>query len=327
MDRRAFIGALALTALPGTVRSAAPSVPAFDSIMTLPLWPAAPPGGPGVDMALRADERGSDLRHDRLLSAISRPLLCVFPAAVSDGSALLIMPGGGYRELQIDNEGFDVARRFNEAGVTAFVLLYRLPHEGWSDFSDVPLQDAQRAMRLIRANAVHFGIDPARVGVLGFSAGGHLAASLATHADVSAYALVDAAERMSAKPSFAALLYPVITMLRPFAHEASRDMLLGPRPSFAKRAAYSCERLVTGDTPATFLIAAADDPDVSPENTLKMFDALRRAHAPAEMHLFERGGHGFGIRGAVGWPAAAWPDLLLRWGASRRYFSHAGAPG
>jgi acetyl esterase/lipase len=277
-----------------------------------------PPGGKGVDIALRVEEHSSNPNafHDRVVTGIARPALCVFPAASPNGSALLIAPGGGYRELRVDKEGFEVAQRFSEAGVTSFVLLYRLPREGWRTRSNTSLQDAQRAMRLIRANATRFAIDPDRVGVLGFSAGGHLAASLSVRSDALLYDAIDAADKYDARPSLAALLYPVITMLGPHAHEASCEMLLGGRATRAMRKAWSCERLVTRNTPPTFLAAAADDPDVSPENTLEMFTALRRPAVPAEMHLFERGGHGFGLATAAGAPVASWPDLLLRWGAA-----------
>src|SRR6202030_2622832 len=142
--------------------------------------------------------------------------------------------------------------------ITGFVLLYRLPHEGWRDAANVPLQDAKRGIRILRAQSARYRIDPARIGVLGFSAGGHLAATLSLRAEVEAYAPVDATDRESAHPSLAALLYPVITMLPPFAHEASREMLLGDHATLAQRAAYSCERLVKRDTPPMFLAAAAD---------------------------------------------------------------------
>ena len=229
------------------------------------------------------------------------------------------MPGGGYHEVHVDFAGFEPARRFNRAGVTAFVLLYRIPSEGWAQSADVPLQDAQRAMRLIRANAARFRIDTARIGALGFSAGGHLAARLATSAHAHVYSAIDGVDREDTTPAFAALLYPVITMLPPYAHEESREMLLGAHASLATRAAYSCQKLVTRTTPPCFLAAATDDALVPPENTLEMFDALRRAHVTTELHMFERGGHGFGL-GEPGRPIATWPDLLLRWGAEHGFF-------
>src|SRR5438477_217754 len=167
-----------------------------------------------------------------------------------------------------------------------------------------------------RAKATRYEIDPTRVGVLGLSAGGHLAAMLSLRSDAQSYTAVDAVDHQNARPGFAALLYPVITMLPPYAHEASREMLRGDNPAIAQREAYSCERLVTRDAPPMFLAAAADDPDVPVQNTLEMFAALRRAGVPAEMHIFERGGHGFAL-GAAGQPLSAWPDLLLKWIAAQ----------
>ena len=320
MDRRTFIGALA--ALPSAAAAAELPAAAFDSLETIALWPGAPPGAGLALPSLRIVDESPNpgAFHNRVLTGIARPVLYVIRPERPDGSALLIAPGGGYRELYVDNEGFDIANRFRAAGITAFVLVYRLPGEGWLSAPDVPLEDAQRAMRLIRANATGFGIDPARLGVIGFSAGGHVAASLALRANAAAYKPRDAADSLSARPAFASTVYPVITMLPPYAHEASREMLLGAHPSDALRAAYSCERLVTRDAPPMFHVDALDDNFVPPENTLVLFAALRAAQVPVEMHLFERGGHGFAIRGAAGLPAAAWPDLLLKWGASRGYF-------
>jgi acetyl esterase/lipase len=318
-DRRSLLAGIAASALlaGGAALASLPVLPDFGAAEVVPLWPGSPPGRKRFDLAFRAVERSPEPQkfHLRALSGIARPVVWVFPAASPNRSSLLIIPGGGYRELTIDT-ALAAARRFAQSGVTGFVLAYRLPQEGWRDGANVPLQDAQRAMRLLRANAVRYAIDPARVGVLGFSAGGHLAATLSLRPHAETYAPVDVTDRENARPKFAALLYPVITMLPPFAHEASREMLLGEHPTLAQRAAWSCERLVTREAPPMFLAAAADDPDVTPENTLAMFAALRRAHVPSEMHIFERGGHGFGL-GNPGQPLSAWPGLLLKWMAAR----------
>lgn len=314
MDRRELLGAAALSAV--ATAGAGPQVPASPDIgpvERVPLWPGAPPGGPVPNLALRVVERSPDPAkyHLRALSGVARPLFTVVRARSPNGSALLILPGGGYRELAIDT-AFAAARRFAQEGVTGFVLRYRLPHEGWRNGPNAPLQDAMRAMRLLRAGAAQYAIDPARIGVLGFSAGGHLGATLSLRAGDNVYAPVDSADRESARPFFTALLYPVITMLPPFAHEASREMLLGDTPTLAEREAYSCERQVTRGAPPMFLAAAADDTDVPVENTLAMFAALRRVQVPAETHIFERGGHGFGL-GSASQPLSAWPELLLAW--------------
>ena len=288
-----------------------------DSGETIALWPGDAPGNLDPTRALRIVETSPtpQMFHNREVTGVSQPLLTVFRPATPNGSSILIMPGGGYSQLAVDVEGYDIARVLNAAGVTAFVLTYRLPHEGWQDAADVPLQDAQRAMRLTRANAARFAIEPARAGVLGFSAGGHLAASLATRSAMKVYAPLDDADSESAAPAFAALLYPVITMLPPYDHEASREQLLGDRPSMELRTAYSCERLVTHATPSCFLALAADDPDVPPDNSLAMLTSLRAARVSSELHMFSEGGHGFGL--ATGKPAGAWPDLFLRWVRTR----------
>jgi len=210
-------------------------------------------------------------------------------------------------------------RRFTGAGITCFVLRYRLPGEGWANRADVPLQDAQRAMRLIRANAAKYDVDAARLAAIGFSAGGHVSASLATRWDAKLYAAKDSADALDAKPVVAGMLYPVITM-GPGAHPGSLEKLLGPNPTPAAIAAYSCDRHVRADGPPSFLCLAMDDDVVPPlENGITMFNALHAAKVAVEMHLFQQGGHGFSIRGAIGKPCAAWPDLFLTWAATQGY--------
>jgi acetyl esterase/lipase len=324
MDRRSVIGlgALGLAQIP--LRASAEAIaPAPE---TISLWPSVPPGGDGARLTLATVAPGTALSAPggRTLVGIASPSLTVYRAPNPDGSAVLVIPGGGYSREAFDFEGVEPALRLNEAGVTAFVLLYRLPGEGWQNRADVPLQDAQRAMRLIRGHGVRdYGIDPARVGVLGFSAGGHLAASLATRFAATVYPPSDVIDNYDPRPSFAALLYPVITMLPPYAHESSCTHLLGPLASNALRAAYSAELLVDVATPPCFIVAAEDDPDVPVHNAIAMDASLRDAKVASEMHLFERGGHGFGLGGAF--PAGAWPELFVRWGVARGYFRSAAA--
>jgi acetyl esterase/lipase len=244
----------------------------------------------------------------------------VFRPDRPDGSAVIIAPGGGYVREMLDSESFETARRLNGAGVTAFVLRYRLPDEGWADRSDVPLQDAQRAMRLVRANAGRHSVDPARLGFMGFSAGGHLAASIGTRFAAAVYKPIDAADTMDARPAFIVTLYPVITMGEG-AHAQSRDSLLGLSATPEEIAAYSVEKNVPATTPPAFVCLAADDPLVPPfPNGIAFYAALRAAKVPAELHVFEQGGHGFGIRRTVGKPDAAWPELLISWAQSHGFF-------
>ncbi len=311
-DRRTILGLGAAVAAAGCAAKAGAQTEPEEVIR---LWPGAAPGGEHISVRLEVGERSPDLGayHDRFATGITEPILNVFRPAKPNGAALLIAPGGGYVRVVIDKEGFECARRFADAGITCFVLRYRLPADGWTNGGDVPLQDAQRAMRVIRAGAKTWNIDPARVGVLGFSAGGHVAASLATLHGAKVYAAVDDKDRLSAKPTVAGLMYPVITMARPLAHEGSRQHLLGDAPSDVQVAAYSRDKTVSADTPPTFLVHAVDDHTVPVENSLHMLDALRAAKVPAELHLFEEGDHGFGLRLAQDKPCAAWPDLFLTW--------------
>lgn len=328
MDRRTVLGlgAAALTAMSAkgeTMKS--DGTLSTDPTEIIPLWPATPPGGEGVQLKARIVERSPtpDMVHDRYVDSVGMPILTVFRPDKPDGSAFVLCPGGGYVRTVIDKEAFESARRFNAAGITVFVLRYRLPGEGWADRSDVPLQDAQRAMRLVRAYAGHYGIDPARVGVLGFSAGGHVAASLATRYGEQVFAPIDAADASDPRPAFAALMYPVVTMSDK-AHTGSRDKLLGPEPSAAAIAKYSCELHVTAAAPPSFICFAGDDPAVPPlGNGLALYQALMAARVPVELHAFEKGGHGFGIAGAAGKPCAAWPDLFLAWGRAHAWFKPA----
>ncbi|WP_240320783.1 alpha/beta hydrolase [Sphingomonas crusticola] len=301
---------LILAAASASVGVAAGPVPG-DPTEILPLWPALPPGAPATLPPERFIERATAGQpHDRYAEQIARPTITVFRPQRPNGNAVLLVPGGGYHLVVTDKEGYETARWLNARGITAFVLRYRLPGGGWAHRADVPLQDAQRAIRLVRAHAAGFQINPERVAVMGFSAGGHVAASLAVRHAASVYEPVDAADRLSARPDVAALLYPVISMGE-HAHPGSRDELLGKAPAAADVAAYSPDRTVGAGTPPTILVHAVDDDVVPVENSLAMFGALRAAHIPAELHVFEKGGHGFGLRLPQTNSAARWPDLFL----------------
>jgi acetyl esterase/lipase len=304
--------------------AAAAAAPALaqpsDPTEIVKLWPGRPPGSPArLPQTVVFDRVAASGYQDRIATEIGEPLMTVFRPARPSGAAILVVPGGGYIRVTIDKEGFETARRWNEAGITAFVLRYRLPAEGWARPADTPLQDAERALRLIRANAATYGLDPKRIAVMGFSAGGHVAASLCTRFDDKVYEAVDAADAVSARPDLSALAYPVMTMAAPTAHAGSLKALLGPSPSAQAVAAASPDRHVTAAAPPAFLFGALDDPSVPPENGLLYLAALRAAGVPCEVHLFQEGGHGFGIRLAQGKPAAVWPDLFLAW-AKRQAF-------
>lgn len=320
LDRRTLLGVGALAAsTPPLARQGAIAPP--DPTETVRLWPAGAPGGEGVTVTPIVPERSTDPAfHDRYAQYTTDPILTVFRPARPDGSALLLIPGGGYRWAVLDKEGHDVARVFAATGTTCFVLRYRLPADGWTAGPNAPLQDAQRALRLIRANAVDYGIDPARIAALGASAGGHLAGLLAARRDAT-YAAVDAADAVSFRPDLNILLYPVVTLADPFAHVGSRTQLLGPSPTPDQIAAWSLERMDWTGVAPTVLIHAMDDTGVPPENSLQLLTTLRTSGVRSEAHLFAEGGHGFGIRLIAGKPAAVWPDLVKAFGRRTGWLS------
>ena len=295
LDRRVLLGLGAgLAVAPATARAAA-RWPATERVA---LWPRIPPGGL--------------LRPTTAFQGAATPELGVYRPARPDGRGVLVIPGGGYGFVSLENEGADVAELLNRFGVTAFVLAYRLPVDGWRDRADVPLQDAQRAMRLIREGAARYRISPNRLSVLGFSAGGHLAGALTTLADYRAYPPVDAADRLSARPVAAALMYAVSNLGPGRSRGGSRANLLGPSPAPDLVQRFAVDARLAG-APPLFLAAAEDDETVPIVNTLDLASAARRAKVPREVHLFARGGHGFGAHPPVGSPAALWPELYNRW--------------
>jgi len=318
MSRRGMIGlGSALALAPALARAAGGA----DSQETLPLWPGKAPGDIGTAIKRRITERSTDPAHpDRWIYGVSKPELVVFRPAQANGAAVMIIPGGSYEFHAYDNEGAEQAHWLNALGVTAFVLRYRLPAEGWANRADVPLQDAQRAMRLIRHEAARFGVDPSRVAALGFSAGGHLCGSLATRHAEPVYAPVDAADRLRARPDIAGLIYPVVTLAGPATHGGSRDNLLGPNAPAEVREHRSVERRVDAETPPLFLVHAQDDGTVPVANSIGLYQAMTDHKRPAEMHLFDEGGHGFGTRLPAAMPAAIWPRLFARFAARKGIF-------
>jgi acetyl esterase/lipase len=260
------------------------------------LWPSAPPSTSAAGSTEIVTETGTDpARPNRTYSGITRPTLTAYLPDHADGTTILIAAGGRYMRVWADTEKAEVARAFNARGVTAFVLKYRLPGEGHADRAAVPLQDAQRAVRVMRGHAAEWGLDPRRIGVMGFSAGGHLAALLDTAYARQTYAPLDAADALSPRPNFAVLLYPVVTMDAALAHADSRRMLLGDQPGAEAEAAASPERLAAAGASPMFIALAADDATVDPLNSLLLFQGLLRAKVPAELHVFAHGGHGFAI--------------------------------
>jgi acetyl esterase/lipase len=226
----------------------------------------------------------------------------------ANGAAIVIFPGGGYGGLANNHEGMAIAKAFNSIGVTAFLVKYRLPSdEIMVDKTIGPLQDAQRAIQIVRQGAAGWGVDPNRIGIIGFSAGGHLASTAGTHFDKMVIANPD---NISVRPDFMMLIYPVISF-GPKAHLGSRENLIGKTPSQAMIDLYSNEKRVTANTPPTFLIHAQDDGAVPVENSLMMYEALTNAKVKVEMHLFQNGGHGFGMYNAT--TKEKWFDWAAAW--------------
>lgn len=286
---------------------------------TLPLWPGPPPGS-RVDAAYQEEiiYRDNDPAKPRI-SRVITPTLEVFlpekPGAAR--SAVVICPGGAYAVLAYDYEGVAVAQHLNRLGVAAFVLKYRLPHDAIMEDKAVgPLQDVQEAIRTVRRRAGDWGVDPARVGVLGFSAGGHLAGSATTLHGLTVYPPADAT---SARPDFSILIYPVLSMDPAITHAGSRENLLGKSPAAERQELFSIERQVGPGTPPTFLVHSLDDGAVPLANTLRYVEAAKAHGVSVEAHLYPSGGHGYGLAQDRGPQApAAWPAALEAWLRSRQ---------
>jgi len=228
-----------------------------------------------------------------IVDHITKPTLMIYEAKEKrNGTAVIICPGGGYGVLAAGHEGSDVAKVFNDVGVTAFVLRYRLPKDDCMiDKSFVPLMDAQQAIWFVRSHAKQYGISADKIGIMGFSAGGHLASTAGTHFTAVRKELAND----NLRPDFMILIYPVISFNDSIGHIGSRDNLLGKNPDKKLIELFSNERQVTSQTPPTFLVHASDDDGVRPENSIRFYQALLNNKVPAELHLYEHGGHGFGL--------------------------------
>jgi acetyl esterase/lipase len=261
------------------------------------LWPKGAPGAIGAE--------DKDI-----------PTVTVYlpPDEKANGAAVVICPGGGYGALAMDHEGHQVARWLNSLGVAGVILKYRhAPRYR----HPAPLQDAQRALRYTRAHAKEWKIDPKRVGILGFSAGGHLASTAGTHFDAGKEDAPDPIDRLSCRPDFLVLVYPVITFVGPYAHKGSRNNLLG-KDAVDKLVESLCnDKQVTAQTPPTFLVHTTEDAGVPPENSILFYQACRKAKVPAEMHIYEKGKHGLGL-GQPGSAFASWPDRCAAWLQARK---------
>jgi acetyl esterase/lipase len=282
----------------------------FSQDLNIPLWPDGIPN---------YKETGSLERWDTsdiiAVTNVQKPDIAVYLPAKrqSTGQAVVICPGGGYWALAYNLEGIDIAKWLNSKGIAGIVLKYRLPtSEGQVIPNESPLMDAKRALRLVRYHASEWNIDPEGIGIMGFSAGGHLASTLGTHFDYGETYSSDPVERISCRPDFMILVYPVITMTKPFMHKGSRNALIGENPETALAEKYSNELQVTEDTPPTFLVHAGDDKGVPVENSLVFYQALVDNDVPAEMHIYPKGGHGFSLAINKG-HLANWTDVCIAW--------------
>ncbi len=244
------------------------------------------------------------------ISNVSVPSLTLYGSPAKEKtSAVIICPGGGYGILAAGHEGSDVAKVLNEWGIIAFVLKYRLPDDSiMPDKTIGPLQDAQRAIQFVRQNAKQWNIDPGKIGIMGFSAGGHLAATASTHFDK---AVIDNPGNISLRPDFSILIYPVISFTDSLTHSGSRNNLIGKTPSAEKIKEYSNELQVNTKTPPAFLVHARDDKGVKYENSVQYYDALKKNKVRAELHLYDNGGHGFGMNNNT--TSEKWMDQLKNW--------------
>jgi len=311
IDRRALMAAgVALGLSPVAVHATPPHHGPTD-FLRMPLWPGTPPGSDGVSVREEETVRtpGSP-KDDSAFAHVTRPTLSLLRATKPNGGALLVVPGGGYRKVAIGHEGYDIARRFAASGYHCYVLTYRMPADGWAAGPDAPLQDAQRALRVVRSRAAADGFDAAKVGVVGFSAGGHLTARLAARPDLATYTPQDAIDALPLAAAVAGLLYPVVLLDGPDIHTGSRNQMLGASPSPDRARAWSADSRIAPGAPPIFLAHALDDRSVPPENSLAMLAALRRARVSSELHLFETGGHGFGLALPDGTPSP-WPELFM----------------
>ncbi len=276
----------------------------------LPLYGDQPiPNSKPVPDLEKIDSSGHPLRYS--YSTVNRPTLTVYlpPAGKANGMAVIVCPGGGYVHLAYTHEGTDVAQWLNSLGITAFLLKYRLPSdETMIDKTIGPLQDAQRAIQLVRQRAGEWGVDAGKIGILGFSAGGHLASTAGTHFD---HSVIDNPAGISLRPDFMILLYPVISFNDSIGHRGSRDNLLGKQPSPAMITAYSNELQVTPRTPPAFIVHAEDDKTVPVVNSLYFYEALVKNHVPSELHVYPKGGHGFGMHNPT--TNDQWTERCANW--------------
>jgi len=276
---------------------------------TLRVWPD---GAPGAKSDPDYREETITDRGQRILKVTDPELIVSLPRPESaTGAAVVICPGGAYMRLAIDHEGYDVAHWLNELGIAGVILKYRLPSDAiMADKSVGPLQDVQEAIRIVRRRAAEWRLDPSKIGVMGFSAGGHLASSASTHYAEKVY---EPGDSTSARPDFSLLIYPVISFQQGTTHSGSRANLLGPDPDQAQVDRFSNDQQVNSQTPPAFLVHSSDDRTVPVANSLLYYQALVRNGVPAELHVYEVGGHGYGLAPGRATTESSWPRACETW--------------
>ena len=292
------------------ILSALLTINLFAQPTVVKLWPDGIPGSKS-DPAYVENIISTDGRVTRANNVVTPDLTVNLPdPAKANGAAVLICPGGGYGTLAFDHEGNAIAKWLNDNGIAGIILKYRLPSDRiMTDKTVGPLQDAQEAMRVIRRNAAAWKIDPKKVGVIGFSAGGHLASTISTHYADKVYEVKD---NVSARPDFSLLIYPVITMDTTFTHRGTRNNLIGLDPTEKNVFRFSNEKQINGDTPPAFLVHSSDDEVVPVKNSINYYMGLQKYKIPAELHVFQKGGHGYGLS-AKGGTESSWPELCIKW--------------
>lgn len=273
----------------------------------IPLWPGKPPGPGGVTGPEKLGDAGAGFGA---LSNISTPRMRVYRPVKANGAAVIVCGGGGYFRIQLWKESTPIARWLQQRGFTVFELLYRLPNDGWD--ASAPFMDAQRAMRIVRTRAAEFGIDPKQIGIMGFSAGGHLAGFTALQPQRALYAGSDKYEKASARPDFSVLLFPVVSLRKPYDTTRTRREIIGETPSSEAENAWSLDTYASADAPPTIIFASADDKTAPPGHGIMLFEKLNAAGASAELHLFRDGGHGWGL-GKPEQVLSQWPGMFDKW--------------
>jgi len=284
------------------------SVSAFAQDKVMKVWPNGAPDDNGMT---KPEEKYDGVRVRNVSEA---EMYVYLPQKKNNtGAAVVICPGGGYWIEAMDHEGYDMAKWLAERGVAGIVLKYRLPY----GHDKIPSEDARRAMRIVRSNAEDWGINPGKIGIAGSSAGGHLASTVGTRFDTGLKDSKDPLEWVSCRPDFMLLLYPVVTFRESFGHMGSRKNLIGEGNDWKMVEKYSNELHVTPETPPTFLVLADDDKTVPPRNSVEFYLALKKNNVPAEMHIFQQGGHGFGMT-QKNLPVDQWPNLFYDWLKARK---------